>query len=52
LLNFDSNNPAYFTNEKLINECGIRKFIARAVPVKVTDERCINNLKKLIGANL
>jgi len=42
-------NPAYVTNPELTKSCGIRRFITRAIPIIVTEEKHLKNLKELLG---
>lgn len=44
-----SKNPAYITNPDLTKSCGIRRFITRAVPIVITEEKYLKELKNLIG---
>lgn len=46
--NRKTDNPPYFTKELFSKQYGIRKNVVRAVPQTITDERFIENIKKLL----
>lgn len=47
--NNDASNPSYITKPKYQKEIGIRRFIIRAVPVKITDNTKLEKLKQLLN---
>ena len=47
--NTNSKNPAYIANKEMKKFIGIREAITRAVPIFITDNMYIENLKYLLG---